>query len=247
VQITPQISLDNSVQMAINVNLTDFSDQSNLAIGNTFTQQVVTNVSVRDRQIVVLGGIVKTAVTDVETKLPILGDIPLLGWFFKNKQKSTTESKILIFISPRILTLKHGDTARYYTLNKSEECTDLIDQMYPTSERRDPINRSFFEGTHSEQQTLDDFLTIDPSLKEAVDELSATKNAVAKRTKRAAARKQAEKIKSAQRRGRYQKKNSPQTEPEEEQSPTPEQSSPTQPEKVTPESRGRFTKRRTSS
>ncbi len=257
VQITPQISLDNSVQMSINVNLTDFSDPSNLAIGNTFTQQVVTNVSVRDRQIVVLGGIVKTSVSDVETKLPILGDIPLLGWFFKNKQKTTTESKILIFISPRILTLKQGDTARYYTLNKSEDCAHLVDQMYPDSQRRDPIYRSFFEGATNEHAEMEGFLAMDPALKDAVDELSTTKKSMSKKAKKAAGRIKAEQRKSSQRRGRYKGGTTEQPESQEDQSPptleqpvpeqtTLEESPATNQEKRTSSGRERFTKKRTS-
>lgn len=203
VQITPQISVDSSVQMSINVNLTDFSDTTNLASGNTFTKQVVTSVSVKDRQIVALGGIVKTQVTDVETKVPVLGDIPVLGWFFKNKQKTTTESKILIFISPRILTLKKGDTAQYYTLNKSEECADMINEMYPASERKDPINRAFFGAGQDENDSLEKFLDRDPELREI--EKSITDKTT--REQRKAARKAAwtEKTPSTPRTGRFKK------------------------------------------
>ena len=177
VQISPQISLDSSVQMSITVNITDFSDSTNTASGNTFTKAVTTSVSVKNREIVVLGGLVKNNVTDVETKVPILGDIPLLGWLFKNKQKTTIKTNILIFISPRILTLKAEEDVDYYTLNKAQEAKDLVGEMGSPADKRDPLNRLFF-GTNVHDKEIGDFLDNDPHLKD-------TENAMTKSQKRA--------------------------------------------------------------
>ncbi len=173
VQISPQISLDSSVQMSITVNLTDFSDSTNTASGNTFTKAVTTSVSVKNREIVVLGGLVKNQVTDVETKVPILGDIPLLGWLFKNKQKTTIKTNILIFISPRILTLKAEEDVDYYTINKAQEAKDLVGEMSGPADKRDPLNRMFF-GTNVHDKEIGDFLDNDPHLKDT--EVAITKS-----------------------------------------------------------------------
>ena len=163
INILPQISLDSSVQMAITVNLTDFTDATNQASGNTFTKAVTTSVAVKNREIVVLGGITQNQTTDIETKLPILGDIPLVGWLFKNKQKTTIKTNILIFISPRILTLKDEESINFYTINKSEECKDLAREMQFPADKRDPVSRAFF-GKEFEQDSIDKFLRNDPSL-----------------------------------------------------------------------------------
>jgi general secretion pathway protein D len=52
---------------------------------------------------VVIGGLISTEVKDLDSKVPILGDIPLLGYAFKRKQKSTTKTELLIFLTPRVI------------------------------------------------------------------------------------------------------------------------------------------------
>ena len=43
-------------------------------------------------------------INEEETKVPLLGDIPLLGWFFKHKAKSNSKSNLLVFITPKVVT-----------------------------------------------------------------------------------------------------------------------------------------------
>jgi general secretion pathway protein D len=56
-----------------------------------------------DGQTVVIGGLMETVKTDVVTKVPLLGDIPLLGWAFKRKQKEDVKKELLIFLTPHIV------------------------------------------------------------------------------------------------------------------------------------------------
>ena len=170
--------------MTIGVNLTNFSDPTNTASGNTFTSAVTTSVAVKNREIVVLGGLVQNQVSEVETKVPILGDIPLVGWLFKNKQKTTAKSNILIFISPRILTLKDDEDVDYYTLNKSQEAKDLIGEISGPAAKRDPLNRMFF-GPNVHDKEIEKFLDNDPHLKNTDGAITKTqKRALRKRKKR---------------------------------------------------------------
>ena len=196
VNLSPQISLDSSVQMSITVNLTSFSDPTNTASGNTFTQAVTTSVAVKNREIVVLGGLVQNQVSDVETKVPILGDIPLVGWLFKNKQKTITKSNLLIFISPRILTLKANEDVDYYTLNKSQEARELVGEMGAPSDNRDPLNRMFF-GPNAQDAEITTFLGNDPHLKEVETSITQTKRALRKRKKRIQELESKEKVQAA--------------------------------------------------
>jgi general secretion pathway protein D len=46
----------------------------------------------------------RSTTTEIENKVPLLGDIPLLGWFFKNKTKEDVKTNLLIFITPRVVT-----------------------------------------------------------------------------------------------------------------------------------------------
>jgi len=58
---------------------------------------------VNDGQTVVLGGILETERRDAETKVPWLGDIPVLGHLFKTTSKTDNKDELLIFVTPRIL------------------------------------------------------------------------------------------------------------------------------------------------
>jgi general secretion pathway protein D len=60
-------------------------------------------VQVRDGQTVVIAGLVGDNVDVSTTKVPCLGDIPLLGWLFKSETRNTTRTNLLIFLTPYIV------------------------------------------------------------------------------------------------------------------------------------------------
>ena len=65
---------------------------------------MTTAVLVDNGQTVVLGGVYEFDKTDSITKVPFLGDIPGLGAFFRNVQKSSQKAELLIFVTPKILS-----------------------------------------------------------------------------------------------------------------------------------------------
>ncbi|MCJ7728866.1 MAG: type II and III secretion system protein, partial [Sedimentisphaerales bacterium] len=67
------------------------------------TRKVDTKALVKDGQTVVLGGLRKRTVTQDISKIPILGDVPLLGQFFSNVSEEVKTSELLIFITPKIV------------------------------------------------------------------------------------------------------------------------------------------------
>jgi type II secretory pathway component GspD/PulD (secretin) len=62
-----------------------------------------TTVSVKDGDTIVLGGIMRKTVTATTSKVPILGDIPILGNLFKSTSKSDSKTELLVFLTPRIV------------------------------------------------------------------------------------------------------------------------------------------------
>jgi len=56
-----------------------------------------------------LGGIFQETQSDETDKVPLLGDIPLLGYLFKTRSRTDNKTELLIFITPKILTDKFGD------------------------------------------------------------------------------------------------------------------------------------------
>jgi len=67
------------------------------------TQEITNEVIVNDGQTVVLGGILQTEDSVQETKIPFLGDIPVLGNLFKQTTTTKNKDELLIFVTPKIL------------------------------------------------------------------------------------------------------------------------------------------------
>jgi type II secretory pathway component GspD/PulD (secretin) len=165
VNITPQITADNKINMAISVNIQDFTNALSQADGNTFTKTVTTAACVKNRDILVIGGIIRNVVSESITSVPILGDIPMLGWLFKNKTKNIIKNSLLIFIAPQIITPKMLRTLDAYTDQKFAYAQHELNAMNSLSAKRDPINRTFFSdaGDPADKQLVT-FAQTDPSL-----------------------------------------------------------------------------------
>ncbi len=100
--VTPQITPEDSVMMQISV--------SQDSVGNIFagvpsinTKKVDTQVLVDNGGTVVIGGVYTQDESDSTSKVPGLGDIPILGWLFKNNTKAKNKKELLVFITPKIL------------------------------------------------------------------------------------------------------------------------------------------------
>jgi len=69
----------------------------------TTTRSAKTSVVVKDKDTVVIGGLIQDQDQETVTKIPLLGDIPLIGWLFKTKHKERTKTNLLIVLTPRII------------------------------------------------------------------------------------------------------------------------------------------------
>jgi type IV pilus assembly protein PilQ len=106
--VTPQITPDNNIIMDLTVHKDSVGDIiSTGGLGGTVpsidTRAVETQVLVANGQTVVLGGIYETERRETISKVPFLGDIPILGNLFKSKQRTDNKAELLIFVTPRIL------------------------------------------------------------------------------------------------------------------------------------------------
>ena len=105
-KVTPTITADNRVYLAINVkkdSLAKFLTTPNGQVPEINTQSVNTSVLVDNGQTVVLGGIYEVNKSNTITKVPGLGDIPGIGFLFRNTNRTNTKAELLIFVTPRIL------------------------------------------------------------------------------------------------------------------------------------------------
>ena len=101
-EVTPQITPDGSVVLEVDVNR-DSVGQITPAGFAINTKHVKTQVRVEDGGTVVLGGIYEETDRNNEAKVPGLGDVPGLGWLFKNRDQAQRKSELLIFLTPRVM------------------------------------------------------------------------------------------------------------------------------------------------
>ncbi len=107
-KITPQINkVTRFVKLKINQKIDDFkaAQGSEQGLGRpTTTRTAITEVMVRDRDTIAMGGLLRDREVVTNNKIPLLGDIPVLGWLFKNKSRSVEKVNILFFMTPKILS-----------------------------------------------------------------------------------------------------------------------------------------------
>lgn len=100
--VTPQITPDNRVLMDLEIR-NDSAGTVTQGVPSIDTKRVTTQVLIKTGETVVLGGVYQQSNTKSATKVPLLGDIPLLGALFRNDLNTATKRELLIFITPKIL------------------------------------------------------------------------------------------------------------------------------------------------
>jgi len=101
-KVKPQITPDDNIIMDLNVHK-DSVGQVTTAGPSIDTKQIATSVLVQNGGTVVIGGIYSQTESDNTTKVPVLGDVPYIGFLFRNNAKVDNKNELLIFISPRII------------------------------------------------------------------------------------------------------------------------------------------------
>jgi general secretion pathway protein D len=107
-RVTPFITSGGLVEMIIAPEISGLSDQT-VTISTGVTAPVInmrsadTVVVTPDGQTVVIGGLMENSKIQTDSKIPILGDIPLLGLAFKRRVKSDTKTELLIFLTPHVV------------------------------------------------------------------------------------------------------------------------------------------------
>ena len=101
-KVKPQITPDGNVIMTLDVN-NDSPGTTTPAGVQINTKHVKTEVLVDNGGTVVIGGIYQQSDRTDITKVPLFGDLPFVGWMFKNNQTSTSKTELLVFITPKVV------------------------------------------------------------------------------------------------------------------------------------------------
>lgn len=143
-QVTPFITSDNLVEMIVAPQISTLSEQSvNISSGTNAVGAPVINIRSADTvvvtpdgQTVVIGGLMLNNKTESQNKIPLLGDIPLLGGLFRRTVKNDTKTELLIFLTPRIVKTP-AELAR--VTSQAAGSTRLVPKAFP----EDELNRYF--------------------------------------------------------------------------------------------------------
>lgn len=160
VEITPQINSDGMIIMKLKVSIVEFrSGEAARATAARTTKVIDTSTIISDKEVLALGGLIKNNIQNSSTKLPVLGNIPLIGWLFKNKQRSDTKEDLLILVSARILDPFVQKAADTFTQNHIGDYKSTIKQFEEVHMKRDPIDRAFFtDAQNSTAKQMDKFI-----------------------------------------------------------------------------------------
>nr|WP_298622879.1 type IV pilus secretin PilQ [uncultured Legionella sp.] len=110
-KVIPQITPDGKILMDLQINQDADSGERVLGVPIILTKQIQTNVLVNNGQTIVLGGIYKQDKNRAISRIPFLGELPVVGILFSNKQVRIRNEELLIFITPRIITNSLSITA----------------------------------------------------------------------------------------------------------------------------------------
>jgi type IV pilus assembly protein PilQ len=101
--VTPKITPDDKVDMKVLVTQ-DTVGTIFFGIPSIDTKKVETQVLVENGGTLVVGGVYNQTLAETKNSVPLLGDIPIIGWLFKNESKTTEKKELLVFITPKILS-----------------------------------------------------------------------------------------------------------------------------------------------
>lgn len=105
--VTPQISPNGRIKMNLDVRKDSVGENVQVQGGGSVpsidTKDIKTNVTVKDGQTVVMGGVYEITTVNDLSKVPFLGDIPFVGAFFRNTTKSRQKLELLIFVTPHVV------------------------------------------------------------------------------------------------------------------------------------------------
>ena len=105
--LTPHVNPNREIQLDLNPCIETVVASSSGDSDYTPTiskREVKTTITVPDRKTVVISGLIREDTSTIQSKVPILGDIPLLGWLFRSTSDVAKRTNLLIFVTPRIVT-----------------------------------------------------------------------------------------------------------------------------------------------
>ena len=132
--ITPHINEGNFVRLKISQQVTKVQSGADKSTPTTLKRVAKTTVVVKDNETVVIGGLVGDSTDAGVVKVPLLADIPILGWLFKSRTVSREKTNLYVFLTPRIIRTQQ-DAAKLYE-SKRETMGEVEEGVIKLNERK---------------------------------------------------------------------------------------------------------------
>lgn len=167
-KVTPQVNEGDTVKLVLEQETSSVIPGSLETGIATRKRSIKTSVLVDDGGILILGGLIQEEVSDTESKVPLLGDIPIIGFLFRSKSTNKTKANLMVFLRPSILR-DHRDAAfvtneKYNYLrgiesdayNKEDGSFGLLDSAAPRLQPIEELDRSKQALGESQQEVVEE-------------------------------------------------------------------------------------------
>lgn len=171
-KVTPHVAGFSTIRLELEQENSAVKESSGEAVDIvTTTRKLQSTVLADDGETIALGGLIKDDIRKVVRKVPLLGDIPLLGFLFRSTTNSRQKSNLMVFLRPTILADNDrlvqmsrekymGITALQFKLNGDGELEQVVKHPLPTQvdkifEGRNPVDQAFRDA-YTEDRTADE-------------------------------------------------------------------------------------------
>jgi general secretion pathway protein D len=132
-EVTPHINDSDQVRLEIVETISELGSRDGaLGAATINKREASTTLIVRDQQTVVIGGLMRESEGVSETKVPVLGDIPILGFLFKQQIKTRQKSNLLLILTPYVI--RDQDDLRAIFERKMQERQEFLDRYFVFSD-----------------------------------------------------------------------------------------------------------------
>ncbi|MFH4465403.1 type II secretion system secretin GspD [Vibrio diabolicus] len=145
-KVVPQINEGDSVQLNIEQEVSNVLGANGAVDVRFAKRQLNTSVMIQDGQMLVLGGLVDERALESESKVPLLGDIPVLGHLFKSTSTQTEKRNLMVFIKPTIIRdgmTADGITQRKYNFIRAEQLYKADQGLKLMADEKIPVMPAF--------------------------------------------------------------------------------------------------------
>lgn len=159
-KVKPQINEGNEIYLDIDQEVSDVLPKGEAVDIQTTKRQIKTRVIVGDGNVVVLGGLIDEKETEVDSRVPLLGDIPGIGELFRSRESSREKVNLMVFLRP--LIIRDNAMSDYYSQQKYSYIYDQQKQLL-----ENPLSGWQREGLRPQLPTLQQwkdnrYLTVEP-------------------------------------------------------------------------------------